>query len=72
MLEVFGNIIEVQGRKFAILIDRNEKRAYEAVYDEQNENWNTDFTYEALGIDSFEVAGQLDFEAAEKTGYKFE
>lgn len=53
----------------AILIDEKEKAAYEAVWDENA--WNIDFSYFALGIDSSEVAENLDFEGAREAGYKF-
>lgn len=43
--------------------------AYEAIYSE--EQWETDFSYDSLGLDSFDVAGTLDFEKVEKMGYTF-
>lgn len=60
---------EVGGYKFAILLDDEEKRAYEAVWTENG--WETDFSYAALGIDSFDVAGEFDNEEVEKMGYTF-
>jgi antitoxin component of RelBE/YafQ-DinJ toxin-antitoxin module len=59
---------EVGGQKFAILVD-NEMNAYEAV--EINGEWETDFSYPSTGVDSFDVAGALNFEGAKKAGYKF-
>ena len=60
---------EVGGYKFAILLDDEDKRAYEAVnFDGE---WETDFCYPALGIDSLDVAGATDFETVKKMGYTF-
>lgn len=55
--------------KFAILLDDENKRAYEAV--EIDGEWETDFCYPSLGVDSFDVAGELDFEKVEEMGYTF-
>jgi hypothetical protein len=60
---------EVGGRKFAILLDDETMTAYEAVWTENG--WETDFSYPALGIDSFDVAGALDFDAVKEMGYTF-
>jgi len=60
---------EVGGYIFAILIDDKTKEAYEAVW--YNDDWETDFSYPSLGIESLDVAGALDFEGAKKLGYKF-
>jgi hypothetical protein len=61
----------VNGYRFAILLDEETKEAYEAIWDQENESWNTDFSYSALEIDSFDIAGELDFEGVKKLGYKF-
>lgn len=68
MLRVF-QIAELGGRKFAILLDDEEKKAYEVVLTE--DGWETDFNCYALGIDSFDLAGMLDYEDVEKMGYIF-
>lgn len=60
---------EIGNHKFAIILDTKTKRAFEAVWDENNEQWNTDFSYQALGVDSFEVAGLLDFKKVEDIGF---
>lgn len=60
---------EISGRKIAILLDETTRTAYEAVWTENG--WETDFSYPALGIDSFDVAGALDFEAVKEMGYTF-
>ena len=60
---------EISGRKFAILLDDEEKRAYEAVWTENG--WETDFSYPSLGVDSFNVAGALDFDVVKEMGYTF-
>jgi len=60
---------EISGRKFAILLDETTKTAYEAVWTENG--WETDFCYSVLGIDSFDVAGELDFDAVKEMGYTF-
>lgn len=57
--------------RIAILIDEEEKEAYEAVWDEKNETWETDFSYDIIKVDSLDVAGTLDFTKAKKLGYKF-
>ncbi|MED0677710.1 hypothetical protein ABEV55_19370 [Aneurinibacillus thermoaerophilus] len=41
-MKVFQTV-ELEGKKFAILLDNEEKTAYEAVWDEQHERWETDF-----------------------------
>lgn len=60
---------EVGGHKFAILLDDETMTAYEAVWTENG--WETDFSYSVLGIDSFDVAGALDFDEVRKMGYTF-
>jgi len=62
---------EVEGRKFAILVNEEEKRAYEAVWNEDQGDWETDFSYSSIGIDSFNVAGFLDFDKCISEGYTF-
>lgn len=69
-MKVFQTV-EVKGKKFGILLDSEEKTAYEAVWDEQHERWETDFSYESLGVESDEVAGSLDFDEVRKMGYSF-
>ena len=61
---------EVGGRKFAILLDDESMTAYEAVWTENN-GWETDFCCPAIGIDSFDIAGALDFDAVKEMGYIF-
>jgi len=61
--------VEISGRKFAILLDDENKRAYEAIW--SGNCWETDFSYPAVGIDSFDIAGVLDFEGVQKMGYVF-
>jgi hypothetical protein len=61
--------VEISGRKFAILIDDETMTAYEAVWTQNG--WETDFCYPAVGIDSFDIAGVLDFEGVQKMGYTF-
>lgn len=60
---------EVGGHKFAILLDDETMTAREAIWTENG--WETDFCYPALGIDSFDVAGELDFDAVKEMGYTF-
>ena len=62
---------KVGGFKFAILVDDEEKTAFEAVWSNELQDWETDFSYEVLSVDSFDVAGELDFEGAERQGYRF-
>jgi hypothetical protein len=61
---------EIGGKKLAILVDDERMRAYEAV--EINGNWEIDFAYPCIGIDSAEAAQNLDFEGAREAGYRFE
>jgi len=61
--------VEINGRKFAILLDDENKRAYEAIW--SGNGWETDFSCPAVGIDSFDIAGMLDFEGVQKMGYTF-
>jgi len=63
------NTVEISGRKFAILLDDEAMTAYEAVWTENG--WETDFSYPAIGINSLDVAGALDFETVKKMGYTF-
>ena len=70
MFKVFDEAV-VNGRKFAILVDDESRTACEAVWDEQNGRWETDFAYPAVGVDSMDVAAELDFDGAEKAGYSF-
>lgn len=60
---------EVGGHKFAILLDDETMTAYEAV--EIDGEWETDFSYPAIGIESIDVAGALDFDAVKEMGYTF-
>ncbi len=62
---------EIKNNTIAILLDNENMEAYEAVYDEEQDDWETDFDYDSLGIDSFDVAGALDFQRVEKMGYTF-
>lgn len=48
---------EVGDCKFAILLDDEEKKAYEAVL--SNDGWEIDICYPALNVDSFDVASSL-------------
>jgi len=43
--------------------------AHEAVLD--SDGWDSDISYAAIGIDSSDVAGALDFEGARAAGYRF-
>ena len=61
---------EISGKKLAILVDDERMRAYEAV--EINGNWEIDFAYPCIGIDSADAAQNLDFEGARAAGYRFE
>ena len=60
----------VDGKKFAILIDSESMKAYEAV--EINGEWVTDFSYPTINVNSFDVAEALNFDGAKKAGYHFE
>lgn len=60
---------KVGGFEFAIIAEG--KRVYEAVWNDEINSWDTDFNYAALGVDSFDVAGMMDFDGVEKQGYKF-
>lgn len=60
---------KTNSHKVAILVDEKEKTAYEAVWSEKG--WDTDISYSVLGIDSGEVAENLDFVGAREAGYKF-
>jgi len=61
--------VEISNRKFAILLDDENKRAYEAIW--SGNGWETDFCYPALGIDSLDVARELDFDGVKEMGYTF-
>lgn len=61
---------KINGRKVAILVNDKEKVACEAVWNEEG-YWDTDISYSTLGIDSGEIAENLDFEGARKAGYEF-
>lgn len=63
---------KVRDFEFAILVDDEEKTAFEAVWSEETQDWETDFSYEVLGIDSFDVAAELDFIGVQEQGYRFE
>jgi hypothetical protein len=69
MFKVFDTA-EVSGKRFAILVDDDTMRAYEAV--EIDGEWETDFDYPSIGVDSFDVAGALDFNRAKAKGYSFD
>lgn len=75
MLKVFDKKIFIgkNQKKYtiAILIDSENQTAIEAVWDNENEIWNTDFSYSVIGVDSLEVAGELNFDKVKKMGYKF-
>jgi hypothetical protein len=62
-------ITEINGRKFAILVNDNDMTACEAV--EIDGKWEIDFDYPSIGVDSFDVAAALDFDGANKAGYRF-
>lgn len=68
MYKVFDSA-EIGGKKLAILVDDESMRAYEAV--EIDGEWETDFSYPGIGIDSFDVAGALDFLGVRNAGYWF-
>ena len=59
----------IKGKKIAIMVNEETMEAYEVVWN--GESWETDFSYDSLGIDSFEVAGAMDFQKIEKMGYSF-
>jgi len=61
--------VEISGRRFAILLDDDSMTAYEVVWSENG--WETDFSCPALGIDSFDLAGMLDYDVVRKMGYTF-
>ena len=61
----------VNNVRFAILTDEETKEAYEAVWSEELNDWNTDFSYPVIGVDSFDVAGELDFDGCRNAGYTF-
>lgn len=63
---------QLNGEKFAILVNDEEMTAIEAVWDETEKAWNADFSYFALKINSFDVAEALDFDGCRTKGYKFE
>ena len=67
-MKVFQTV-ELEGRKFAILLDDETMTAYEAVWSENH--WETDFNCYALGVDSFDLAGMFDYDVVEKMGYIF-
>ena len=71
MLRVFDQC-KVGGFKFAILVDDEEKTVFEAVWSEETQDQETDFSYEVLGIDSFDVAAELDFIGVQEQSYRFE
>ena|GEM_PF-3104615 len=59
------------GKTVIIGIRINDKtgEAREAVLD--SDGWDSDISYAAIGIDSHDVAGALDFEGARASGYRF-
>lgn len=62
---------KIKGIKIAILVNDETMEAYEAIWDETQDDWETDFSYPHLDIDSFEVAGAMDFQKVESMGYTF-
>ena len=54
---------------FAIIVNDQTKEAMEAILD--GYEWETDFSYPSIEINSFDVAAALNFEGAKKAGYKF-
>jgi len=61
---------EINGVRFAILVDDEERLAYEAVWD--GDGWNTDFIYPINEVESFDVYENLDFDGVRELGYRFE
>lgn len=59
---------EVNGKKFAILVNDETKEAMEAAYIDGH--WDTDFSYPYIGVDPSDVAGSLDFDGCRKAGYR--
>lgn len=59
------------GKTVIIGIRANDKtgEAHEAVLD--SDGWDSDFDYPSIGVDSFDIAGSLDFEGARAAGYRF-
>lgn len=62
---------EIEGNKFAILVNDETKEAKEVIWDKQNNEWTTDFSYWALKIDMINVAEMIDFNKCRKEGYNF-
>lgn len=60
---------KVKGHKFAILVDDKYGKTFEAVWDEKNKRWETDFCYPSLRINSLDVAAELDFRKVKEMGY---
>ena len=59
----------VRGMRFAIFLDEKNMTAHEAVW--TGCRWEHDPCYLSIGVDSFDVAGSLDFDAVRKMGYQF-
>lgn len=60
----------VNGRIIGIRVNDKTGEAHEAVLD--SDGWDSDISYAAIGIDSSDAAGALDFEGARKAGYRFQ
>jgi len=61
----------LSGVRVAILTNDEEMVAMEAIWDDTEKRWETDFSYPCIGIDPLEVAGALDFQTCRYAGYAF-
>jgi hypothetical protein len=61
----------VDGYTFAVLLDEKYKNAFVAVWEHDSNFWDTDFSYEFIDVNPFDVAGKLDFDSVKKLGYTF-
>ena len=57
--------------KNCLCLNNSCQGTQEAVWNNELNDWNTDFSYATIGVDSFDVAGSLDFEGCRKAGYTF-
>lgn len=71
MLKVFQEV-QVGKERFAILLDEEDRTAYECIWDNEKGDWEWNFSYGFLSVSADEVAEVLDFQGAREKGYAFE
>jgi hypothetical protein len=71
MLKVFQEV-QVGKERFAILLDEEDRMAYECIWDNEKGDWEWDFSYGFLDVTSEEVAKQLNFYEVRERDFAFE